>query len=193
MAYARGHLSKIIGFRGIPDDVDAAVEARMKQQEVMTNGTRRFAILIGEQAPHTLYGGPEVMAEQSDKLTELTRRPNVSLGVVIRRAETGIWPPENFWIYDTAQVRVDTVPGQVRIKAPGDIALCEKAFQTLSGSAVHGDEARALFASARQAWSREGSARNIKRHRGPSGGGFRAFQAWTTEHPHPLRHTAVGS
>ncbi|MGP3957862.1 Scr1 family TA system antitoxin-like transcriptional regulator [Nonomuraea sp. 3N208] len=41
-AYARGQLSKIVGFRVIPDDVDTAVEARMKQHEVMTTGARRF-------------------------------------------------------------------------------------------------------------------------------------------------------
>ncbi|MEV0622426.1 helix-turn-helix transcriptional regulator [Nonomuraea sp. NPDC050404] len=149
-AYARGHLSKIIAFRGIPDDLDTAVEARMKQQEVITTGARRFALLIGEQALHTPYCDPAGMAEQIDALTELTRRANVSLGVVIWRFDTGIWPPENFWIYDTEQVRVDTVPGQVRVKATGDVALYEKAFQTLSESAVYGDEARALFASARQ-------------------------------------------
>ncbi|MGI5289526.1 helix-turn-helix domain-containing protein [Nonomuraea polychroma] len=152
-AYARGHLFKIVSFRGIPDDVDTAVEARMKQQEVMTTGARRFAFLIGEQALHTPFCAPADMVAQMDKLTELTRRANVSLGVVTWRSDTGIWPPENFWIYDTAQVRVDTVPGQVRVKAPGDVALYEKAFQALSESAVYGDEARALFASARQSWA----------------------------------------
>ncbi|MGW4412853.1 DUF5753 domain-containing protein [Nonomuraea sp. NPDC004702] len=156
MAYARGHLSKIVGFRGIPDDVGTAVEARMQQQGVITTGARRFAFLIGEQALRTPYCPPADMAAQMDRLTELTRRANVSIGVVIWRPETGIWPPENFWIYDTEQVRVDTVPGQVRLKSPGDVALYEKAFQTLSESAAYGDEARALFASARQEWSGQG-------------------------------------
>lgn len=88
-----------------------------------------------------------------DKLTEMTRRANVSLGLVLWRPDTGIWPPENFWIYDTEQVRVDTVPGQVRVKAPADVALYEKAFQTLSESAVYDDEARELFASTRAKWA----------------------------------------
>ncbi|MEU0569632.1 helix-turn-helix transcriptional regulator [Nonomuraea sp. NPDC005983] len=151
-AYARGHLSLIVNFRSIPDDVDRAVQARMKQQEVITTGTRRFAFLIGEQALHTPFCAPGDMAGQMDKLTEVSRRANVSLGVVVWRAETGIWPPENFWIYDTEQVRVDTVPGQVRVKAPGDVVLYEKAFQTLSESAVYGAEAQELFASARRKW-----------------------------------------
>ncbi|NUW29824.1 helix-turn-helix domain-containing protein [Nonomuraea sp. SMC257] len=152
-AYARGHLKKIVGFRGIPDDVDTAVEARMRQQDVMTTGARRFAFLIGEQALHTPYCASAEMAAQMDQLIDLTRRVNVSIGVVIWRPETGIWPPENFWIYDTEQVRVDTIPGQVRVKAPGDVALYEKAFQALSESAVYGDEARALFAAAQRKWS----------------------------------------
>jgi transcriptional regulator with XRE-family HTH domain len=148
--YARGHLSLIIGFRDIPDDIESAVSARMAQQKILTSGARRFAFLIGEQALRTPFCEPAAMIEQMDRLIELTRLPQVSLGVVTWRPETRIWPPENFWIYDSEQVRVDTVPGQIRIKAPGDVVLYEKAFAVLAESALVGEAARERITAARR-------------------------------------------
>src|SRR5690606_39604330 len=57
-AYARAHLSTIISFRGIPDDVERAVAARMAQQETI-GGVRRFAFVIGEQALRTPMADPD--------------------------------------------------------------------------------------------------------------------------------------
>jgi hypothetical protein len=148
-------MRRIVGFRGIPDDVEAAVVARMAQQEILTRGPRQFAFLIGEQALRNPFCSPPDMVEQLDRLTELSRLPHVSLGVVVWARQTVIWPPENFWIYDSEQVRVDTVPGQMRIKAPSDLALYEKAFATLAETALVGDPARELIATARAEFAAE--------------------------------------
>ncbi|MGW0806808.1 helix-turn-helix domain-containing protein [Nonomuraea sp. NPDC002799] len=147
--YARAHLSTIIEFRGIPDDLDRAVAARMAQQETLT-GARRFMFLLGEQALHTPMVGSAAMNEQLDVLTRHTRdHANVSLGILPGNVRPPVMPPENFWLYDTAEVRVDGVAAQFRIKKPDDIAVYEKAFGALAEVCAYGEAARTRIDAAR--------------------------------------------
>jgi hypothetical protein len=148
--YARAHLRTIIEFRGIPDDLERAVAARMAQQDTLS-GARRFAFLLGEQALHTPLVDPAGMDAQLARLAGYTRdNPNVSLGVLPSNVRPRVMPPENFWLYDTSEVRVDGVAAQFRIKKPDDIAVYEKAFVALSESAVYGQAAFHLIEAARQ-------------------------------------------
>lgn len=144
--YARAHLRAIIDFRGIPDDLESAVAARIVQQEVLAGGGKRFMFVIGEQALRTPVCGTADMVTQLERLAEITTNmPQLSFGVIPSGTSPPIMPPENFWIYDDNQVRVDTIPGQFRIKAPTDVALYEKAFTALAGVAVYGKAARDLI------------------------------------------------
>ncbi|MCG5216003.1 helix-turn-helix domain-containing protein [Streptosporangium sp. KLBMP 9127] len=144
--YARAHLRAVIDFRGIPDDLDAALAARVQQQEVLNNGDTRFAIVIGEQALRTRLVGATDMAAQLRRLMELTSGvANMSFGILPSAERPPIWPPENFWIYDGDRVRVDTVPGQVQHREPSDVAVYEKAFEHLAGAALYGERARDLL------------------------------------------------
>lgn len=148
-AYARAHLSTIIEFRGIPDDVERAVAARMAQQETI-GGVRRFAFVIGEQALRTPMVDPAGMDAQLAKLAGLTSdNPHVSLGILPGSVRPPVMPPENFWLYDTSEVRVDGVAAQFRIKKPDDIAVYEKAFGALAEAAVYGRAALRLVEAAR--------------------------------------------
>ncbi|GII86334.1 transcriptional regulator [Sphaerisporangium siamense] len=144
--YARAHLRTVIEFRGIPDDLEEAVRARLRHQEVLTSGGKRFMFIVGEQALRTPVCGAEEMSVQLARLAELTvNMPQLSFGVIPARGRPALMPPENFWIYDDNQVRVDTIPGQYRIKTPTDVALYEKAFSALADAAVYGQAARDLI------------------------------------------------
>ncbi|WP_326825197.1 helix-turn-helix domain-containing protein [Streptosporangium sp. NBC_01756] len=144
--YARGHLRTVIDFRNIPDDIDAAVAARLRQQGVLRDGTKRFAFIVGEQALRTPLVRPAEMITQLERLAELTSGvANLSFGIIPASAKPSMMPPENFWIYDAARVRVDTVPGQIQHKAPSDVAVYEKAFEALHSTAVYGEAARAVL------------------------------------------------
>jgi hypothetical protein len=146
--YARAHMSTIIAFRGIPDDVDRAVAARMAQQEVL-GGARRFMFLLGEAALRTPMVDAAGMREQLDKLAGYTHEhANVSLGILPSTVRPPVMPPENFWLYDTTEVRVDGVAAQLRIRKPDDIAVYEAAFTALAEVCVYGEAARALIHSA---------------------------------------------
>ncbi|MFC5832254.1 helix-turn-helix domain-containing protein [Nonomuraea insulae] len=146
--YARAHLSTIIDFRGTPDDLDRAVAARLAQQDSLTD-TRTFVCLLGEQALRTPMVTGAAMDDQLDRLTGYTREhSNLSLGILPSAVRPPVMPPENFWLYDTAEVRVDGVAAQFRITKPDDIAVYEKAFTALAKVCVYGESARELITGA---------------------------------------------
>ncbi|WP_275040689.1 helix-turn-helix domain-containing protein [Nocardiopsis gilva] len=146
--YTSAALHAIRQRRGLADDVEQAVTARMERQRVLYEGDRRFAFLVEESVLRTGVGGTEVMAGQLGHLITISSLPNVSLGVVPMRPDRDRWPAEGFWIYDTAQVNVELVSGYLTITQPREISLYAKAFDELAALAVYGPQARSLITSA---------------------------------------------
>ncbi|MCD0451340.1 helix-turn-helix transcriptional regulator [Actinocorallia sp. API 0066] len=148
-AYAEHLLRLIAEFRGTPtDDLAEAVAARMDRQRVLSTG-RTFAFVLEESTLRARYGDPAVMAEQLDRLIKASRLPNVSLGVIPANTERVIWPPESFWIYDDAQVSIESVTALITVTNPTEIAVYGRTFERLAQMTVVGNQAQALIASAR--------------------------------------------
>ncbi|MEV6863571.1 helix-turn-helix transcriptional regulator [Streptosporangium subroseum] len=145
--YAKALMEAIVGFRGIPDDTDAAVATRMERQSVLHTG-RRFAVLLEEAALRTKIGGSEVMAGQLGHLLTLATIPSVSLGVLPFSRDREMWPVEGFWIFDSELVKIELTSASVNITQPGEIAIYMQAFEYLAGLAMIGKGARALITSA---------------------------------------------
>lgn len=146
--YARGILSTVVDFHGIPDDVEEGVKARMNAQGVLMRGDRRFLLLIGQAALYTLVGGPEVMREQLSHLLEAMRMPRVSLGVVPFSAAYTVPRNNAFTIYDNRLVTVATYTAELSLKQRHEVATYEKAFDRLASLAVKGERAGALIRAA---------------------------------------------
>ncbi|MGW7007403.1 helix-turn-helix domain-containing protein [Streptomyces sp. NPDC054933] len=147
-AYTTAALRAIQQRRGLVDDVDDAVAARMERQRLLFEGDRRFALLIEESVLRSGIGGKEVMAGQLGHLITIGSLPNVSLGVVPMRPDRSRWPVEGFWIYDAAQVNVELVSGYLTITQPREIAMYAETFGELAKLAVHGSRARSLVTAA---------------------------------------------
>ncbi|MGF6886028.1 transcriptional regulator with XRE-family HTH domain [Nocardia sp. GAS34] len=130
-----------------PDDLDAAVAARMLRQQVLSAGVHRFTFLLTEQCLYTRVGGPEVMAEQLHVLLEVHHNPRVSLRIIPRDVEFR-YPSTNFVLFDRTAVQVETIAAELTITQPREIALYEKVFDLLATQAVTGDSARALITAA---------------------------------------------
>ncbi|MGH8966159.1 MAG: Scr1 family TA system antitoxin-like transcriptional regulator, partial [Actinomycetes bacterium] len=67
-AFTTTALSSIKERDGLPDDVDEAVDVRMRRQEVLHKGDHRFAFVIEETALRNVVCGPNVMVAQLDHL-----------------------------------------------------------------------------------------------------------------------------
>lgn len=147
-AYTAAALYAIQQRRGLIDDVDEAVTARMERQQVLYSGDRRFAFLIEESVLRSGIGGKDVMVGQLGHLITIGSLPNASVGVVPMRPDRTRWPVEGFWIYDADQVNVELVSGYLTITQPREVAMYASTFAELADMAVHGAAARSLITSA---------------------------------------------
>lgn len=147
-AYTTAALRAIQQRRGLVDDVEDAVEARMERQRVLYQGDRRFAFLVEESVLRSGIGGSEVMVGQLGHLITIGSLPNVSMGVVPMRPDRARWPVEGFWLYDSAQVNVELVSGYLTITQPSEVAMYAETFAELAELAVYGSDARALITAA---------------------------------------------
>lgn len=133
--------------RGLVDDVEEALAARMDRQRVLY-GSRRFAFLVEESVLRNSVGDAEVTSGQLHHLINVSGLPNVSLGIVPMRPGRARWPAEGFWIYDNAQVNVELVSGYLTITQPREIRMYEATFTELAAVAVYGARARELITAA---------------------------------------------
>lgn len=149
-AYTTTVLRAIMQRRSIPDDVDAAVAARMERQRVLHEGGHQFAFLVEETVLRSVIGGREVMAAQLDHLTVVASLPSVSLGVIpLGSDRTPMrWTVEGFWIFGAEQVSVELVSGYLTVTRPSEIDMYSRAFTELAELAVYGADARALISAA---------------------------------------------
>jgi transcriptional regulator with XRE-family HTH domain len=146
--YTRAVLRAFQQRRGVHDDVEAAVVARVKRQRVLRRNQRTAAFLIEESVLRNGFGGPAVMRGQCAHLAEVTTWPAVSLGVIPASHDRGMASPvEDFWIFDNDQVNVELVSGYLTVTQPTEITLYAQMFARLSEIAVYGGRARDLIAS----------------------------------------------
>jgi len=146
--YARGILTTVVDFHGIPDDVEEGVRARTDAQRVLTHGDRRFLLLLGEAALHTLVGDADIMQHQLRRLLEVSRHPRVSLGVVPLSAPYTVPRNNAFTVYDNRLVTVATYTAELALTQRHEVATYERAFDRLMAIARTGAAARDLIAAA---------------------------------------------
>ncbi|MBG0853612.1 helix-turn-helix domain-containing protein [Streptomyces spinoverrucosus] len=147
--YARVIFDGLAEFRGIPPTTEAAVEARMRRQEALYDPAKTFHFVLCEAA---LYHRPcpmDVMAEQLDRLYNLVGQRRIELGIIPFGAQLRRTAPHAFWIYDRRLVIVETISEELWLTGDEDIAVYERAWDWLSGSAEYGAPARRLIGRAR--------------------------------------------
>jgi len=148
-AYAGSLLSAIASFRRVPNDVEAAVEARTARNRVLHEGDHRFCVLMEESVLRYRIGDRETMRGQLEHLLGVMSLPSVAVGVVpFVTEERPVWPVETFTLFDTDRAHVETLSAQITVTAPGELGLYARAFEELAGISVFGARARATIVSA---------------------------------------------
>jgi transcriptional regulator with XRE-family HTH domain len=147
--YAAGLLSTITDFRDIPDDVAAAVAARLERSRILHEPGHRFLFVVDEAALRHQVADSEAMAAQLGYLLTAGALPAVSLGIIPISAAPGpMWPVETFHMYDEGLVSVELLSARVTVTQPADIEVYLSAFERFQQMAVYGAEARALIVRA---------------------------------------------
>ncbi|WP_216900978.1 helix-turn-helix domain-containing protein [Nocardia alni] len=146
--YAEAILRMVLDFYDDPPgDLEPSLAARLERQQVLYRGNHRFYFIIAEQVLHTPVGDPDTMLEQMDRLLTAMSLPRVVLGIMPTTADYRT-PVNNFIMFDTRMVQVETISAALTITQPSEIALYDKAFHRLKDLAVHGQDARTMIAAA---------------------------------------------
>lgn len=146
--YAKAILSQMIEFHGLPDDLEAGVQARMERQQALCRGDHRFHIVLGQAALTLAVVDTAILVDQLDRLLTLSSLPRVHLAIMPTRARPGYLPIHGFWILDAREVLVETVSAEIKLAQPREVAVYARAFERMASSAVSGPQARALVTHA---------------------------------------------
>ncbi|MGV2916055.1 helix-turn-helix domain-containing protein [Streptomyces alfalfae] len=146
--YASALLSSIAGFRGTPDDVTEAVAARIRRNEVLKMGGRRFSFVLEESVLRYRLCTAETMAAQLGHLLGVMDLQNVAVGIVPFSEQRAVWPMPTFTIFDDSRVHADTLDAASTLTQPSQVELYTRAFERLSQGAARGAAARSLIADA---------------------------------------------
>ncbi|MFI9719408.1 helix-turn-helix domain-containing protein [Streptomyces sp. NPDC052396] len=134
-----------------PRDVEDAVRARMRRQEVLYQRGRKYQVIVWEAVLHAGVGGAAVMRGQLDRLAGVVGLDTVSFGIVPFSAVLDLTPKHGFWIHDDRRVTVETVNAEMELKDPLDVDLYLRLWEHYEQLAVHGPAAHRIIARARAA------------------------------------------
>lgn len=122
--YVRALLGSISSFHEVPNDVEAAVAARLERSRILHERTKRVLLLVEESVLRHQIGDADAMAAQLGCLLTAGALPTVSLGVIpSARRDRSIWPMETFHMYDDTLVSVELLSARVTVTQPSEITL----------------------------------------------------------------------
>ncbi|WP_231332093.1 DUF5753 domain-containing protein [Actinomadura graeca] len=148
-AYATALLHAVTEFQGTPNDVDAAVQARLDRSHVIYKAGHRFSVVIEEEVLRHRIGDADTMAGQLGHLLAVMSLPAVSLGVIpFAGPARQIWPVPTFDVFDDKRVHIELLSATVTITAPTEVGVYVKAHTRLAEMAVYGATARGLITTA---------------------------------------------
>lgn len=142
-AYARAVFESVL-----PEgQVEGAVRARMRRQELLVGDDGPAVTqVMTEGALLWQVGGPELMAEQCERIAAAaTRSARVQLGIIPWRAAVDIFPMTGFDLYDERGAIVGTTTGTAYLTTPGDVSEYVRMFGRLVELATFGTDAHELL------------------------------------------------
>jgi hypothetical protein len=143
--YARARLAQGVILFKVRNDVNEAVQARMKRQELLYGPDKRFHFVITEAALRLRLCSPEVMLGQLDRLISLSALPNVKLGIIDANTQYVVGPWHGFWLRDSDRVMVETFSAELNLAQPQEIELYSSVFDQFAAVASYGRSARAII------------------------------------------------
>ena len=143
--YARCRLAESLEDIGAADDVDDAVAARMRRQEVLYRSGRRFHFVVTEAALRYRLCPADVMAGQLDRLVSASTLKTIRFGVIPFEVQLPVAPVHGFWIYDETAVYVEHLTAELRLTQPTEIATYLALFNRLAETARYDTAARAVI------------------------------------------------
>ena len=131
-------------------DFSLALAKRLERQQILFDEKHRFRFLLTEAAVRWPLCTPPQMAAQVDRISDLSRLPNVSVGVLPLVKRVPETPLNTFTVYDTRLVTAETLGGLIVMRDPRDVAFHLDVFVRFASHALVEDEAREFLAAVAQ-------------------------------------------
>jgi transcriptional regulator with XRE-family HTH domain len=143
----RDYMLRLAGTVLSAGDREKFIAARLARQRVLGEQSKRFTFVMTEGALRWRAGSGQLMAAQVEHIAEVSRLPNVRVGVVpwTTEAPPGVFPGHEIQIYDDRLVIVGTETATANIQDPRDIAVYLSLFEAVEAVAVFSGEARAVL------------------------------------------------
>jgi transcriptional regulator with XRE-family HTH domain len=143
--YARARFAEAIRVLKLPNDINDAVEGRMKRQDIFYRPDKRFHFVLTEAALRFRLCSIPVMLGQLDRLVSLSALPNVKLGIIGFETQYTASPWHGFWLYDEDKVLVETYSAAFNLAQPQELELYSSIFNELAAVASYGRSATAII------------------------------------------------
>ncbi|WP_097866331.1 helix-turn-helix domain-containing protein [Streptomyces sp. rh34] len=147
--YARSVFTRFADLHQSPRDVDDAVRARMRRQELLYQPDRVFHIIMWEAALHAGVCPPAVLAAQLDRLVGILGLDTVRLGIVPYGAQVAVPPGNSFWLYDDRLAIVEDWHAELWLDDPDSVTVYQRVWDAFNAAAVYGSTAHRLISRAR--------------------------------------------
>jgi transcriptional regulator with XRE-family HTH domain len=138
-----------------PERVEAAVEVRLKRQQILTrHPPLQLSVVLDEAVLHRVVGGPAVMGEQLDRLIAAGKLTNVTINVIpfavgAHPAMDSLFEILDFGGTAPQVVYVEGLMGYIYLDRAQDISRYVKVFDHLRALALTPEESAALIAKIR--------------------------------------------
>jgi transcriptional regulator with XRE-family HTH domain len=143
--YARARFAQSVTVFKVPNDIDEAVAARVRRQEMLYRPDKRFHFVLTEATLRYRLCAPAVMLGQMDRLVTFGALPNVRLGIIGFETAYVVAPAHGFWLLDDDRVMVETFSAELNLAQPQEIELYRGIFDQLAAVASYGRAARAIL------------------------------------------------
>ncbi|MEZ0092637.1 helix-turn-helix domain-containing protein [Streptacidiphilus sp. EB129] len=149
--YARSVLSRYSAIHTAPHDIEAAVQARIGRQDILSDQTRTFRFLVWEGALLARPCSPTVLSTQLDRVAARLGAGHVRVGIVPFEADMNVPAGVGFSIHDDELVITEAWHAEMWLDDPQDVALHVRAWEALERNAVYGPDAHRLILRAKRA------------------------------------------
>ncbi|MGH3320830.1 MAG: helix-turn-helix domain-containing protein [Streptosporangiaceae bacterium] len=139
------YMRQVFSRRLNAQDQERAVAARVHRQEVLRDPAKRFTFVMTEGALRWRIGSRELMAAQMEHIAEVSRLPNVRVGVIPWSTEAHVFPGHEFHIYDERWVIIGIETATATVEDPRDVAVYIQLFEELDRLATFGEACQRLL------------------------------------------------
>jgi transcriptional regulator with XRE-family HTH domain len=150
--YARAVTDGVL-YDAAPDVAAQRVEARLTRQHVLTQEPQpQLWVVLDEAALHRVVGGPAVMREQLEALTERAALPNVTVQVIPFEAGAHPGMDSTFTLLHLEEevndvVYIEGLVGNLYQETPIDLERYRRAFDQLRAIALSPKDSLALIST----------------------------------------------